>query len=104
MRTSRGSYTAATSARPGRPSRVGTTRRGRTISVTWRPVRTSVRYEVLVDLADQSKAYRVVRTTHASLPDPFPGMRGAVRIDVLAADGSRGSAASVNLTAQQRRR
>jgi hypothetical protein len=59
------------------------------------------RYEVLVALADGSEVFRVVRGTRASLPDPFPGKRGSVLVNALAADGSRGAASSVDIGANR---
>jgi PKD repeat protein len=95
------SYTAPPPGRPGRPGHLRATRRKRTITATWTQVPGVARYEVLVALADGSEVFRVVRGTRASLPDPFPGKRGSILVNALAADGSRGAASSVDIGANR---
>jgi hypothetical protein len=97
------SYSAPAPRRPGRPARVHVVRRKGTIRVTWRRVRGISRYEVLVELADGDKLFRVARRNRIKLADPFPRMRGRVLVDALAADGSRSAVRAIRLRGSPRR-
>jgi PKD repeat protein len=91
------SYTPPPPARPAPPRHVRATRRRGTIRVRWRAVPGIVRYELLVELADGSEAFRVVRGSRATLTDPFPRKRGLVLVDSLGTDGSRSTTANAKL-------
>jgi uncharacterized delta-60 repeat protein len=97
------SYTAS-ATRPARPRFVSGRRHQGKISVTWARVSGASRYEVLLKLADGSQTFRVVRGTRVTLPDAFPAKRGAVSVDALALEGSRGAARSARLAPVHKRR
>jgi uncharacterized delta-60 repeat protein len=98
------SYIASGTPRPARPHSVSGRRRKGKISITWARVRGAKRYEVLVKLADGSQTFRVVRGTRVTLPDSFPPKRGAVSVDALGLDGTRGQARSTRLAPVRARR
>jgi hypothetical protein len=91
------SYSAPAPARPAPPRQLRATRQRGTIRVTWHGVSRIARYEVLVELADGSEAFRVVRGSGATLPDPFPLKHGSVFVDALGPDGSRSVTANARL-------
>jgi uncharacterized delta-60 repeat protein len=97
-------YAWSGTPRPARPRSVSGRRRKGKISITWARVRGARRYEVLVKLADGSQAFRVVRGTRVTLPDSFPAKRGAVSVDALGLDGTRGAARSTRLAPVRARR
>jgi hypothetical protein len=76
---------------------VRVTRRKRSITVRWKPVPGASRYEVLITLTDGSKVFRIVRATHARLPDPFPAKLGTALVNALAVDNTRGAAATARI-------
>jgi uncharacterized delta-60 repeat protein len=98
------SYIASGTPRPARPRSVSGRRSKGKISITWARVRGAKRYEVLVKLADGSQSFRVVRGTRVTLPDSFPAKRGAVSVDALGLDGTRGAARSTRLAPVRARR
>jgi uncharacterized delta-60 repeat protein len=98
------SYTAPGPAAPGRPTHVRATRRRGSIRVSWRPVVGARSYEVLVQLADGSRDFRVVSRARATLPDALPGRRGTVSVNALSVDSVRGRSTTVRLTPVRTRR
>jgi hypothetical protein len=98
------SYAAAGPVAPGRPSHVRATRRKGGIQVSWRGVPGAIRYEVLVQLSDGSKEFRVLRGTHITVPDASPRVRGGVSVDALSVDMLRSRAATVSLRPVSARR
>ena len=59
---------------------------------------------MLARLADGSQTFRVVRGTRVTLPDSFPAKRGALSVDALGLDGTRGAARTVRLAPVRSRR
>ena len=90
--------------RPARPRSVSARRQKGKIGVTWARVTGASRYEVLVKLADGSQTFRVVRGTRVTLPDSFAAKRGAVSVDALSLEGTRGPARTARLAAVRARR
>jgi uncharacterized delta-60 repeat protein len=97
-------YTAPGPAAPARPTHVRATRRRGTIRVNWRAVAGAHRYEVLVQIADGSREFRVVSRAHVTIPDPLPSRRGTVSVDALSVDNIRGRATSARLSPVPKRR
>ncbi len=98
------SYKWSGTPRPARPRFVNGRRQKGKIGITWSRVRGASRYEVLVKLADGSQTFRVVRGTRITLPDSFPAKRGAVSVDALGLEGTRGPAGTARLAALRVRR
>lgn len=96
-------YDAPAQRRPRAPTRLRASRARGRITATWRRVPGIRRYEALVTLRDGTKAFRVVRTPRVRLTDPYPGMRGTLTVDALAADGTRSKVTSSTLRAVRRR-
>jgi hypothetical protein len=61
-------------------------------------------YEVLVQLADGSRDFRVVSRARATLPDALPSRRGTVSVNALSIDSVRGRSTTVRLTPVRTRR
>jgi hypothetical protein len=97
-------YLASGTPRPGRPGSVSARRQKGKISISWALVRGASRYEVLVKLADGSQVFRVVRGTRLTVPDTFAAKRGAVSVDALAREGTRGPVRTARLAAVRARR
>jgi uncharacterized delta-60 repeat protein len=87
-----------------RPAHVRAARRRGTIRVSWRAVAGARLYEVLVQLADGSREFRVVSRPHVTIPDPLPSRRGSVSVDALSIDSVRGRATTVRLAPVRARR
>jgi uncharacterized delta-60 repeat protein len=97
-------YTAPGPVALTRPTHVRATRRRGRIRVSWRAVAGAHLYEVLVQLADGSREFRVVSRAHVAISDPLPGRRGSVSVDALSADSVRGRATTVVLPPVRARR
>jgi hypothetical protein len=102
-RLSVATYDAPAPRRPAAPERLRAARARGRIAATWRRVPGIRRYEALVTLRDGTKAFRVVRSTRLRIADPYPGMRGTLTVDALAADGTRSRVTSAPLRAVRRR-
>jgi hypothetical protein len=90
-------YTPPKRHRLGRPAGLRVQRHRSVISAAWHRVSGAQRYEVLIRLADGSRAFRITRRTRIKLADPFPHERGSVLVDALGAGNVRGPRSAVSL-------
>jgi hypothetical protein len=86
-------YSAPRPQPPARPARIRVSHTGYTLNVGWRPVPRTASYEVLVKSSDGGRTMQIVRGHRATVIGVEPGLRGAVLINAVAADGSRGATA-----------
>jgi hypothetical protein len=100
-----GSYTAPPRPRPGKPRALRVTRRGKRVTIRWRPPRRGFRHAVHVRLSDGRRLLRVVPARRRSvvIRRVARRTRGSVKVTGLTRVNTRGPTARDSIRAVRRR-